>query len=292
MNEHFGFEKTGTLTVGQFEISEIKGGDEVHMLAALGESFSNHPIARAIEKSYAQAVNQEEAKEVAEYPSRGIRYLYNDEEVLLGNKAMMESFSIETDNLESDETTVYVAKSGRLLGYISLRDRIKPEAESMLSALKNLKVHILSGDKSGAVENVANRLGVEEYKSEMMPEDKLEYIESFESVCFVGDGINDGPVMARANLGISMGHRGSDLAIEQSQIVILDDDIGKIGFLMRLSNRVRVLVVQNIALALGIKVGVMILGSLGYSSMGMAIFADVGVAIIAILNSIRMNYLN
>ncbi len=288
--QHFVFDKTGTLTKGQFEISEIVGGSDVLGLAAMGESFSSHPIARAIVKSYDGQINEEEVKDLVEHTSRGIRYLYKGEEILLGNSRMMAMFSIPLENPEAEQTVVYVAKGGKLLGYIRLRDQVKPEAEGMLRSLSHQEVHILSGDHGGAVANVAKRLKIKNFKSEMMPEEKLEYIESLESVCFVGDGINDGPVMARADLGISMGHQGSDLAIEQSQIVILDDDIGKINFLMKLSHRVRTLVVQNIVLALGIKIAVMILGALGYSSMGMAIFADVGVAIIAILNAIRMNY--
>lgn len=288
--EHFVFDKTGTLTQGEFEVEQIIGSLDTLRYAALGEAHSTHPIARAIVRHAGEVTAEEKLLDVEEIRGLGIRYRMGGKQIVLGNQRMMEQAGIDVNTPDTGSAVVHVAVDGAWLGSITLRDQLKPQAAALLGTLAAKTVHLLSGDHPQAVKEVAGRLGIRNARSEMLPQDKLTYVENLDQVCFIGDGINDGPVMARADLGISMGNRGSDLAIEQSQIVILDDDIGKIRNLIDLSARVRVLVVQNIVLALGIKIGVMILGAIGYSSMGMAIFADVGVAVLAILNAIRLNY--
>ena len=288
--ENFVFDKTGTLTEGEFEIVAIEGDESTLKWAAMGEFYSTHPIAKAIVKSYDGFIDEKAISDIVELPSKGVSYQFDESLIMLGNHLMMSEKGISIDIFDSDETVVYVAKDNQLIGRILLQDSVKSKAESLMKTLSSKVVHILSGDRKSAVESVAKRLGITRFKAELLPEDKLAYVEGLENVAFIGDGINDGPVLARSDIGIAMGKGGSDLAIEQSHIIILDDDISKIGTVIELSNRVKKLVAQNIVLALGIKVGVMILGALGYSSMGMAIFADVGVALIAILNSLRLNY--
>ncbi len=285
--DHFVFDKTGTLTKGEFEILKVTGDENTLMYAAIGEYYSTHPIGKAIKNAYKEEVDRELIKDYMEYPSKGIAYKYNGKEIIVGNASFLEMESSEKD------TAIHVAVDDKYIGSIYLRDKIKESAYPMINSIKKYKKHILSGDLKYQVEEVAKRLGIEEFKAEALPEEKLNYVEKLSSdgkVCFVGDGINDGPVLALSDIGISMGHGGSDIAIEQSKIVILDDDIGKIKDLMILSKRVKSMVLQNIVIVLGIKVAVMVLGTLGYASMGMAVFADVGVAIIVIINSMRLNF--
>jgi len=290
--DHFVYDKTGTLTEGRFRVKAVEGDPDTLYLGALGELYSTHPIGISIREAYQGELPGEKARDHLETSGFGITYLYEGERVLVGNRRLMARHGIGVFG-ESDVPGLYVARGEKLLGRIFLEDTIKPSAFTLIENLKGVTHHILSGDTSERVREVATALKIKNYQGELMPEDKLKALEGLMAggrVAFVGDGINDGPVLARSDVGIAMGLRGSDLAVEQSRIVILEDNLDKIPRMVALSKRVRTLVAQNIVLALGIKIGVMILALLGYSSMALAIFADVGVALLAILNAMRISY--
>ncbi len=283
------FDKTGTLTKGKFSVAEVKG--DVLQLAAIGEAMSNHPIARAIVEAYeGEILAVENYQELGGY---GISYTLNGETILLGNSRLMERENIPYEKTDAIGTVVYVAKNGALLGHILVADTLKENIKISLSQLKQQGVQktvMLTGDRKEAADAVAKELQLDEAHSELLPEDKVVWMEKLRSgykTAFVGDGINDAPVLAGADLGIAMGGIGSDAAIEAADVVLMDDDIGKLAVGIKIAKNTRKIVRQNIVFALGCKVLVLILTVFGLATMWMAVFADVGVCVLAILNAMR-----
>ncbi|GFR36674.1 hypothetical protein TCEA9_24860 [Thermobrachium celere] len=293
------FDKTGTLTWGRFEVSEIvpQNGfseEEVLKYAALLESFSNHPIAVSIVKEYKNTIDKTEVKDFKEISGYGVKGKILDNEVVVGNSKLMKQLGIyvgENINL----TTVYVAVNGVLAGVIKVTDSIKSSAKEVIENLKklNIKTYMLTGDNKASASYVADKLGIDEYYFELLPQDKVEKFNVIKSsldgkVAFVGDGINDAPVLKLSDVGIAMGALGQDAAIEAADVVITTDEIEKVYEAIRISKYTRKIVVQNIILALSIKALVLVLAALGLSNMWEAVFADVGVALLAVINSRRI----
>ena len=284
------FDKTGTLTKGKFSVAEVKG--DVLKLAAIGEAQSNHPIAKAIVEAYEGEISAvENYQELGGY---GISYMLNGETVLLGNSRLMEKEHISYEKAEGIGTVIYVAKNGVFLGYILVADTLKENIRESLAALKQQDVKqmvMLTGDRKETAEAVANELELDVVYSELLPQDKVEWVEKLKSdtykTAFVGDGINDAPVLAGADIGIAMGGIGSDAAIEAADVVLMDDDIGKLATGIKIAKNTRKIVNQNIVFALGCKILVLLLSIPGIATMWMAVFADVGVCVLAILNSMR-----
>ena len=284
------FDKTGTLTKGKFSVTEGKG--DVLKLAAIGEIMSNHPIAKAIVEAYeGETPSAENYQELGGY---GISYTLDGETVLLGNSRLMEKENISFVKAEGIGTVVYVAKGGRFLGHILVADTLKENIRDSLLALKAQGVKqmvMLTGDRKETAEAVAKELELDAVYSELLPEQKLKWMEKLKSAeyktAFVGDGINDAPVLAGADIGVAMGGIGSDAAIEAADVVLMDDDIGKLAVGIKIAKNTRKIVHQNIAFALGFKILVLILSIPGIATMWMAVFADVGVCVLAILNSMR-----
>ena len=284
------FDKTGTLTKGKFSVAEVKG--DVLKLAAIGEAQSNHPIAKAIVEAYEGEIPA--AENYQELGGYGISYMLNGETVLLGNSRLMEKEHIPYEQAEGIGTVVYVAKNGVFLGHILVADTLKENIRESLAQLKQQGVKqmvMLTGDRKETAEAVANELGLDAVYSELLPQDKVEWVEKLKSdtykTAFVGDGINDAPVLAGADIGIAMGGIGSDAAIEAADVVLMDDDIGKLATGIRIAKNTRKIVNQNIVFALGCKILVLLLSVPGIATMWMAVFADVGVCVLAILNSMR-----
>ncbi|MBP3306516.1 MAG: cadmium-translocating P-type ATPase, partial [Anaerotignum sp.] len=284
------FDKTGTLTKGKFSVTEVKG--DVLKLAAIGEAMSNHPIAKAIVEAYEGDLPAAETYQ--ELGGYGISYTLDGETVLLGNSRLMERESIPYEKAEGIGTVVYVAKDGTFLGHILVADTLKENIKKSLSALKGQGVKqmvMLTGDRKETADAVAKELNLDAVYSELLPENKVEWMEKLKQnglkTAFVGDGINDAPVLAGADLGVAMGGIGSDAAIEAADVVLMDDEIGKLAVGIKIAKNTRKIVNQNIAFALGFKILVLILSIPGIATMWMAVFADVGVCVLAILNSMR-----
>ena len=293
------FDKTGTLTNGVFEVTKISCKNETKesllQLAAAVEAYSTHPIAESICR--ANTLGELKAVEVEEYSGHGISGVIEGKKVLAGNHKLMDKFQIAYEKYEGSGSVVYVAIDNAYAGYIVISDTIKTGAKEAIRSLKHTgvsKTVMLTGDRKEAALSIAKEVGVNEVHYELLPADKVEKVEQLlaqapnkKRVAFVGDGINDAPVLARADIGIAMGSLGSDAAIEAADIVIMDDDIRKISKVMQISRKTMGIVKQNIVFALGVKGLVLILSAFGYASMWAAVFADVGVAVIAILNSMR-----
>lgn len=294
------FDKTGTLTKGKFSVVEIEGQEkeELMYLAALGEANSNHPIAEAIVQEYKKTkeISADSAVDYKELGGFGVSYSLNGEQVLLGNHRLMEREKISFKPYQGVGSVVYVAKDGMYMGYIVVADTLKDNCKEALSSLRSMGVHtmtMLTGDRKENAQVMAKELGIDQFYAELLPEDKVRILEEIKGketggkVAFVGDGINDAPVLAGADLGVAMGGIGSDAAIEAADVVLMDDDIGKLSVGIRIAKNTRVIVRQNIAFALGIKALVLVLSAVGMATMWMAVFADVGVAVLAILNAMR-----
>ncbi len=296
------FDKTGTLTNGVFEVTEVISDglrkEDVLSMAAAVEQFSTHPIAESIVKAFEKEnATTKVAKDVEEIAGHGIKGVVDDAEVLAGNYKLMQMQNISCHEYEGDGTVVYVAIDGKYAGCIIISDTIKTGVKDAISTLKRVgvsKTVMLTGDRKEAALSVAKEVGIDEVCYELLPADKVEKVEELlgqtsqkKRLAFVGDGINDAPVLARADIGIAMGSLGSDAAIEAADIVIMDDDIRKISKVMKISRKTMVIVKQNIVFALGVKGLVLVLGAFGIANMWAAVFADVGVAVIAILNSMR-----
>lgn len=285
------FDKTGTLTKGKFSVTEVEG--DVLQLAAIGEAMSNHPIAKAIVESYEGELPA--AEQYQELGGYGISYELEGETVLLGNSRLMEREHIPYAKANGIGTVVYVAKDGRFLGHILVADTLKENIGESLGALRKQGVKemvMLTGDRKETAEAVAKELKLDGVYSELLPEHKVEWMEKLKGkgegkIAFVGDGINDAPVLAGADLGVAMGGIGSDAAIEAADVVLMDDDIGKLAVGIKIAKNTRKIVNQNIAFALGFKILVLILSVPGIATMWMAVFADVGVCVLAILNAMR-----
>ena len=295
-------DKTGTLTKGEFKVSEIvsSGISEERLLeiAAYGESFSTHPIAASIKEAYDNKIDTDRIKDVKEISGHGVELLLDGKETLVGNGKLLKSHNIAYEEHKSGGTVVYVAYDNTFVGAIVISDTIKDGAKEAVADMKKVGVKnvvMLTGDRQKAAEEVAKELGIDTVYSELLPSDKVQKVEELlasktgkEKVAFVGDGINDAPVLTRADVGIAMGSMGSDAAIEAADIVLMDDDVRKIASTVKIARKTLGVVKQNIVFALGVKFIVLILGALGIANMWEAVFADVGVSVIAILNSMRV----
>ena len=295
------FDKTGTLTEGVFSVTEINtnGIDKEKLIevAAMAESFSNHPIAISIIKEYGKEIDKEVIKEYKEISGRGIKAVINNEEVLVGNSKLMNEFNILYNEVDSIGTVVYCAINGEFKGSIVISDKIKENAVEALINLKKAgvkKTVMLTGDNKKTAYKVGKKINIDEIHSELLPLDKVREVEELlkrsnknGKLAFVGDGVNDAPVLARADIGIAMGGIGSDAAIEAADIVLMKDDINALVDAINVSKKTNKILWQNIVFALGIKILVMVLGTFGIANMWTAVFADVGVTIIAIINSTR-----
>ena len=296
------FDKTGTLTKGEFKVTEILPAEgftkeTLLNLAALGEGYSTHPIAASIREAYGQPLDMNRVNDAKEVAGHGIQVQIDGQEVFIGNEKLMRAQNITPAACESIGTVIYVACEGKYAGAIVISDTIKDGAKEAIRGMKAVGVKkcvMLTGDRKEAAELVAKELDIDEVHAELLPQDKVSQVEALlsketekERLAFVGDGINDAPVLSRADIGIAMGSMGSDAAIEAADVVLMDDDIRKIASVVRISRKTLTIVHQNIVFALAVKALVLILGALGMANMWEAVFADVGVSVIAILNSMR-----
>ncbi len=297
------FDKTGTLTKGVFKVTEIvnKGDmDKAQLLeyTAYAESFSNHPIALSILKEYGKEVNQNEVADYEEISGHGIKVKVKGNEVLAGNKKLMNKENIEYSNVEIFGTVVHVAIDKKYRGYIVISDEIKEDSAHAIKELKNIgvrKIVMLTGDNKVVGDKVGKQLGLDQVHAELLPHQKVEKVEELDKekapkgkLIFVGDGINDAPVLARADVGVAMGGLGSDAAIEAADVVIMTDEPSKLVSGIKIAKRTRKIVWQNIIFALGVKAIFLALGALGYATLWEAVFADVGVTVVAVINAMRV----
>lgn len=295
-------DKTGTLTKGVFKVTEIVtyGGHdegEVLRLAALGEIHSNHPIAKSIKKAYGESLDEDQIKDYQELPGYGVKAHIQNKNILVGNIKLMRNENVEVEDSKATETVVYVAIDQKLSGKILIADEIKEDSKFAIERFHKLgirKTVMLTGDNRDVAEKIAKELGIDEVYSELLPEDKVTRVEELMAgqggkikLAFIGDGINDAPVLALSDVGIAMGGVGSDAAIEAADIVLMTDEPSKLALAVQIARKTKKIVGQNIALALITKVLVMILGVMGIANMWIAVLGDVGVALLAILNSMR-----
>lgn len=294
------FDKTGTLTKGQFSVSEISAvdSDEAGLLekAALAESFSSHPVAVSLRSAYGKPLDESRVSDVKDYSGEGICATVDGQGIYAGNEKLMRRIGVEPVPVSKIGTVVYVATEGKFLGYIVVSDTLKPtaaEAMRLLKAAGVQKTVMLTGDRADVVKEVAGELALDEYHAGLLPADKVERVKALKEadgqavLAFVGDGVNDAPVLKLADIGIAMGGVGSDAAIEAADVVLMDDDPVKIALGIKIAKKTLRIVVQNIVFAIGIKLLFLLLGALGVANMWEAVFADVGVTVIAILNSLR-----
>ena len=300
------FDKTGTLTKGEFKVSEVQpsadknntiGKEELLEIAAYGEGYSNHPIANSIREAYGKTLSMERVTDTEEIAGHGIHTFIDGRDVYLGNAKLMDAQNIAYTENKTAGTVVYVACNNVFAGSIVISDTVKEGSKDAIRDMKQVgvkKTVMLTGDRQAAADAVAAELGIDEVHAELLPADKVGQVEKLlgarnekEKLAFVGDGINDAPVLTRADIGIAMGSMGSDAAIEAADIVLMDDDIRKIASLVKIARKTLGIVKQNIVFALAVKALVLLLGALGMANMWEAVFADVGVSVIAILNSMR-----
>ena len=295
------FDKTGTMTQGVFEVSGVHHSsmdtEKLLEYAALAECHSSHPISKSLKKAYGKPLDPSRVTDVEEISGNGVTAKVDGVRVAAGNSKLMEKLGVDCMECHSVGTVVHMAVDGKYAGHILISDQIKPHAKEAIAALKKCgvkKTIMLTGDRREAARQVAEELGIDEVHSELLPGDKVAQVEKLldekgekEKLAFVGDGINDAPVLSRADIGIAMGALGSDAAIEAADIVLMDDDPLKISKAIRISRKCLRIVYENIYFAIGVKVLCLILGALGIANMWAAIFADVGVMVIAVLNAIR-----
>lgn len=294
------FDKTGTLTKGRFSVSEISAvdSDEAGLLekAALAESFSSHPVAVSLRSAYGKPLDESRVSDVKDYSGEGICATVDGQGIYAGNEKLMRRIGVEPVPVSKIGTVVYVATEGKFLGYIVVSDTLKPtaaEAMRLLKAAGVQKTVMLTGDRADVAKEVAGELALDEYHAGLLPADKVERVKALKEadgqavLAFVGDGVNDAPVLKLADIGIAMGGVGSDAAIEAADVVLMDDDPVKIALGIKIAKKTLRIVVQNIVFAIGIKLLFLLLGALGVANMWEAVFADVGVTVIAILNSLR-----
>ena len=295
------FDKTGTMTKGNFEVTEIAPvgveSNELLRLAAYVESYSSHPISKSIKSAYGEEIDNAKISDVNEISGNGVLAVVDGKKVAAGNSKLMDKLGVEYTACSKVGTVVYVAVDGKYCGYILISDALKPTSVSAVKAMKDCGVRktvMLTGDSKKVAYAVAKELGADEVYSELLPADKVSQVERLledkgekEKLAFVGDGINDAPVLSRADIGIAMGALGSDAAIEAADIVLMDDDPMKISKAIKISSKCLRIVNENIYFALGVKALCLILGAVGIANMWVAIFADVGVMVLAVLNAIR-----
>ncbi len=296
------FDKTGTLTKGIFEINEIKSvslsDNDIIEIAAIAESYSSHPISLTLKKAYGKEIDNSRLKDINEKAGYGVVAMVDGKRVSVGNDKLMKELEIEYENVEKTGTVVYLAIDGKYEGYILIADELKNDSKNTIKELKKLgiiKNVMLTGDKKSVGDKVASELAMDEVYSELLPSDKVTWLEKLQNeksskgkLVFVGDGINDAPVLAMADIGIAMGGLGSDAAIEAADIVIMNDEPSKLCTAIRISKKTLQIVKQNIFLALIVKCLVLALGAGGVATMWEAVFADVGVTVLAIFNSMRV----
>ena len=296
------FDKTGTVTEGVFEVVGVHHAviaeDELRMIAALAESHSSHPISQSLRKAAGGSLDAARVTDVTEIPGEGVTATVDCLPVAVGNGRLMKRLGIDYQECHHVGTVVHVAQSGRFIGHILIADRVKPTAAGAIAQLRDAGVRktvMLTGDRADAAKAIADELHVDEVRAVLLPADKVDAVESLlaekrkgETVAFVGDGLNDAPVLMRADLGIAMGAMGSDAAIEAADVVLMDDNPLKIPAAVSLSRRCMRIVKENIVFAIGVKLICLALSALGFGSMWMAIFADVGVLVLAVLNAIRV----
>ncbi|MGN0412506.1 MAG: heavy metal translocating P-type ATPase [Lachnospiraceae bacterium] len=294
-------DKTGTLTKGEFKVTKMYptdcSEDRLLEVAALGEGYSNHPIAISIQEAYGKKLDMNRVEDATETAGHGICVKVDGKKVLLGNEKLMKQENIQLELVQTGGSVVYVAEEGKLLGCIVISDTVKDGAAEAIREMKQVGVKkcvMLTGDGKAAAEAVGKELGMDEIHAELLPADKVDWVERLQNqlkdkqkLAFVGDGINDAPVLTRADIGIAMGSMGSDAAIEAADVVLMDDDVRKIASLVKISRKTMTIVRENIVFALGVKFLVLLLGALGAANMWEAVFADVGVSVIAIINAMR-----
>lgn len=295
------FDKTGTLTKGVFKVTKVIphnnfSKDEVIKYAAYAESYSNHPVSDAIKSFYGQNIDNNVITGEKEIAGQGISAIINGHNVLAGNKKLMKTYNVAIPNVYEEGTVIYVTFDNKFMGIIIISDKVKENAKGVITLIKTagIKTIMLTGDTEQNAQNIVNELNIDEYYSNLLPADKVSKLEEFlywnkkkGSIIFAGDGINDAPVLMRSDIGIAMGALGSDAAIEAADVVITDDNLSKIYTAIKLSKQTMSIVRQNIVFAIGIKILFLILGSFGMMSMWGAVFADVGVTLLAVLNSLR-----
>lgn len=294
------FDKTGTLTEGKFKVNQIRSEifkeSELLKIAAYAEYYSNHPIALSIKQVYRDEIDESQISDYQEVPGQGIKVKIGSDEVLAGNEEMLKKANLPIPEEDTIGTIVYFVINGKYVGNILISDEIKEDSYSLVEKLKQVGVQhfaVLSGDHESIVSSVCKKLGIAEYHSRLLPIDKVEYLKKLEKtsknpVAFVGDGMNDALVLASADVGISLGGIGSDAAIEASDMVLMNDRISLIAKAIQISKKTQNIIWQNIIFAISIKVLVLILGSLGIANIWSAVFSDVGVTVLAIMNSIRI----
>lgn len=295
------FDKTGTLTKGCFEVSRVQGegidDDTLLEMAALAGGNSTHPVSQSIRKAYGKEIDLRRVADFEELPGRGIKATIGGKTVLLGNKKLLDEYGIKFNPVNGAGTVVYIAAGRIFRGFILIADEIKPDAPAAIAALKKAGIRetvMLTGDNAAVAENVAQTLGLDKFFANLLPAQKVEKVEALMKdksdggkLIFAGDGINDAPVLALADIGIAMGGVGSDAAVEAADIVIMTDEPSKIAQAIKISQRTLRIVRQNIVFALGVKFLVLLMGAEGLATMWDAVFADVGVSVIAIINSMR-----
>ena len=295
------FDKTGTMTQGVFEVSGVHHNtipeEQLLEYAALAECSSSHPISKSLQKAYGKPIDRNRVTDIEEISGHGVKAKVDGVEVAVGNAKLMKKMNLPYSECHEGGTIVHVAVDGTYAGHILISDQLKPHAKQAIQDLKRAgitKTVMLTGDMKRVADQVAAELGIDEVHSELLPADKVAKVEELlakkgekEKLAFVGDGINDAPVLSRADIGIAMGALGSDAAIEAADVVLMDDDPQKIAKAIKISRKCLRIVYENIYFALGIKAICLILGALGIANMWMAIFADVGVMVIAVLNAIR-----
>ena len=295
------FDKTGTMTKGIFEVTTIHNNEfskeELLDYAAHGEIFTTHPIGKSIIKEYGKPLDKSRVKSVKEIPGKGIKAIIDDKTVLIGNEKLMSEYGVSIIECHDEGTIVHLALDNHYKGHIHIGDEIKPTSEKAISELKKIGIRLtvmLTGDERHVGENVAKKLNIDRVYSELLPQDKVSKVEELlkdkkedEVLAFVGDGINDAPVLSLADIGIAMGALGSDAAIEAADVVLMDDDPLKIAKAIKIAKKCMRIVYENIFFAIGIKVACLILTAIGIANMWIAIFADVGVMVICVFNAIR-----
>ena len=295
------FDKTGTLTQGNFEVTAIHPEkvpeQELLEIAALAENYSTHPISASLKRAFGLPLDESRISDVEELSGKGVIATVDGKNVAVGNGRLMQYVGVDWHECENSGTIVHVAADGTYMGHIVISDMLKPQSKAAIQALKDCGVKqsvMLTGDRKDVAEAVARELGVDQVHSELLPADKVAQVEKLlahqqkgEKLAFVGDGINDAPVLSRADVGVAMGALGSDAAIEAADVVLMDDNPEKIATAIRISKRTLTIVHQNIVFALGVKFIVLILSALGLGNMWIAVFADVGVSVLAILNAMR-----
>ena len=292
------FDKTGTITEGRFAVDDIHPGEissaELLDIAACCESFSSHPVAESIVRAHCGHIDKSRIGNVSEIAGKGIRAVVDGEEYYCGNGSLMDMCGAGWHECHMTGTIIHISRGSEYLGHIVINDQIKEDSADAIKALKDVGVRetvMLTGDKEKVAASVASKVGITRFFAELLPQDKVSKVEELldggAKLAFVGDGINDAPVLTRADVGIAMGAMGSDAAIESADVVLMDDKLGKIATAVKISRRTMSIVRENIVFALGVKVVILVLGALGIANMWLAVFGDVGVLIIAILNAMR-----